>query len=61
MSQTKVEAPFVANNFAHFKNLVINGDFRVFQRASRSTAVGNGTYSTAERFKTHFSNDGGGS
>jgi hypothetical protein len=31
MSQTKVEAPFVANNFAHFKNLVINGDFRVFQ------------------------------
>ena len=58
MSQTKVEAPFVANNFAHFKNLIINGDFRVFQRASGSTAVGNGTYSTADRFKTHFSNDG---
>ena len=58
MSQTKVEAPFVANNFAHFKNLIINGDFRIFQRASGSTAVGNGTYSTADRFKTHFSNDG---
>jgi hypothetical protein len=58
MTQTKVEAPFVANNFAHFKNLVINGDFRIFQRASGSTAVGNGTYSTADRFKTHFSNDG---
>ena len=58
MTQTKVEAPFVANNFAHFKNLVINGDFRIFQRASSSTAVGNGTYSTADRFKTNFSNDG---
>ena len=57
MSQTKVEAPFVENN-AHFKNLVINGDFRIFQRASSSTAVGNGTYSTADRFKTNFSNDG---
>ena len=41
-----------------FRNLIINGDFRVFQRASGSTAVGNGTYSTADRFKTHFSNDG---
>jgi len=60
MSQTKVEAPFVANNFAHFKNLVINGDFRVFQRASGSTAIGNGTYSTADRYKTQFSNDGAG-
>jgi hypothetical protein len=60
MSQTKVEAPFVANNFAHFKNLVINGDFRIFQRASGSTAIGNGTYSTADRFKTQFSNDGAG-
>jgi hypothetical protein len=60
MSQTQVEAPFVANNFAHFKNLVINGDFRVFQRASGSTAIGNGTYSTADRYKTQFSNDGAG-
>ena len=59
MSQTKVEAPFVANN-AHFKNLVINGDFRIFQRASGSTAIGNGTYSTADRYKTHFSNEGAG-
>ena len=58
MTQTKVEAPFVANNFAHFKNLVINGDFRVFQRTESSTAVGNGTYSTADQFKTNFSNDG---
>ena len=58
MTQTKVEAPFVANNFAHFKNLIINGDFRVFQRTESSTAVGNGTYSTADQFKTNFSNDG---
>ena len=57
MTQTKVEAPFVENN-AHFKNLVINGDFRIFQRASSSTAVGNGTYSTADRFKTNNSSDG---
>ena len=60
MSQTKVEAPFVANNFAHFKNLIINGDFRIFQRASGSTTIGNGTLSTADRFKTHWSNDGAG-
>jgi len=59
MTQTKVEAPFVSNN-AHFKNLVINGDFRIFQRASGSTAIGNGTYSTADRYKTHFSNEGAG-
>jgi len=59
MTQTKVEAPFVeGGGGSSFKNLVINGDFRVFQRASGSTAVGNGTYSTADRFKTHFSNDG---
>ena len=57
MTQTKVEAPFVENN-ANFRNLVINGDFRVFQRTASSTAVGNGTYSTADRFKTNFSNDG---
>ena len=60
MTQTKVEAPFVANNFAHFKNLVINGDFRIFQRTASSTAIGNGTYSTADQFKTQFSNDGAG-
>ena len=29
MTQTKVEAPFVANNFAHFKNLIINGDMQI--------------------------------
>tara|TARA_B100000214_G_scaffold337445_1_gene282010 strand:- start:230 stop:1378 length:1149 start_codon:yes stop_codon:yes gene_type:complete len=61
MSQTKVEAPFVEGGAgSSFKNLVINGDFRVFQRASGSTAIGNGTYSTADRYKTNFSNDGAG-
>ena len=38
MSQTKVEAPFVANN-AHFKNLFINGDMQIAQRATSASSV----------------------
>ncbi len=56
----KVPASSLENAGGNFKNLVINGDFRVFQRASGSTAIGNGTYSTADRYKTQFSNDGAG-
>ena len=46
------------NPLPPFRNLIINGDFRVFQRASASTAVGNGSFTTADRWKTYFSNDG---
>ena len=56
----KVPASGLENAGGNFKNLIINGDFRIFQRASGSTAIGNGTYSTADRYKTHFSNEGAG-
>ena len=38
MTQTKVEAPFVANN-ANFKNLFINGDMSIAQRATSASSV----------------------
>jgi hypothetical protein len=58
MSQTKVEAPFVENNL-HFKNLLINGDFAIAQRATTATAAGNGTYTTLDRMKTYLGNTSG--
>jgi hypothetical protein len=57
MSQTKVEAPFVANN-ANFRNLIINGDMSIFQRATATTTVTSGEYQTADRFKLYENTDG---
>ena len=57
MSQTKVEAPFVANNNVRFKNLVINGDMRIFQRATSAT-TSTSTYDTVDRFLLYESSDG---
>jgi len=57
MTQTKVEAPFVENN-AHFKNLVINGDMQIFQRATSATTIPASGYSTVDRFS--FSEGSGG-
>ena len=57
MSQTKVEAPFVANNNEKFKNLVINGDMRIFQRATSAT-TSTSTYDTGDRFLLYESSDG---
>ena len=42
MTQTKVEAPFVANN-ANFKNLIINGDMQIAQRGTSTTGIGDGS------------------
>ena len=58
MSQTKVEAPFVENNL-HFKNLLINGNFAIAQRATGATAAGNGTYTTVDRMKTYLGETSG--
>ena len=57
MSQTKVEAPFVENNNEKFKNLVINGDMRIFQRATSAT-TSTSTYDTVDRFLLYESSDG---
>jgi hypothetical protein len=51
MSQTKVEAPFVENN-RPFRNLVINGDMQIAQRATSFASVGNGdSQYTLDRWK----------
>ncbi len=59
MTQTKVEAPFVQNN-ATFRNLIINGDMRVAQRATSSTGLGaSAGYFTLDRFDLYFSGTAG--
>ena len=51
MSQTKVAAPFVANN-ANFRNLLINGDMQIAQRGTSTTGLGDGDsgYYTCDRW-----------
>jgi len=51
MTQTKVEAPFVANN-ATFRNLIINGDMQIAQRGTSTTGIGDGDsgYYTCDRW-----------
>ena len=51
MSQTKVEAPFVENN-ANFRNLIINGDMKIAQRATGATTITNNSidYATVDRW-----------
>ena len=57
MSQTKVEAPFVANN-ANFRNLIINGDMNIAQRATSKTGVTSGGYYNIDRWRTDNINAG---
>jgi len=57
MTQTKVEAPFVENN-RPFRNLVINGDMQIAQRATSATTAVSNTYNTVDRWKPVFSMDG---
>ena len=57
MSQTKVEAPFVENN-ANFRNLIINGDMNIAQRATSKTGVTSGGYYNIDRWRTDNINAG---
>jgi hypothetical protein len=57
MSQTKVEAPFVANN-ANFRNLIINGDMNISQRATSETGVTSSGYYNIDRWRTDNINAG---
>ena len=50
MTQTKVEAPFVANN-AHFKNLFINGDMQIAQRGTSFSLTNGNSQFPVDRFK----------
>ena len=62
MSQTKVEAPFVENN-RPFRNLIINGDMQISQRATSTTGVANDSdegYNSLDRFGLYYyGNEGG--
>ena len=49
MSQTKVEAPFVANN-ANFRNLIMNGDMQIHQRGG-TTQITTSDAMAVDRFK----------
>ena len=49
MSQTKVEAPFVANN-ANFRNLIMNGDMQIHQRGG-TTQITTSDGMAVDRFK----------
>tara|TARA_R100001443_G_scaffold83363_2_gene90194 strand:+ start:824 stop:1975 length:1152 start_codon:yes stop_codon:yes gene_type:complete len=54
MTQTKVEAPFVENN-SPFRNLIINGDMKIAQRATSATTITNNSvhYATVDRFAVY--------
>ena len=57
MSQTKVEAPFVANN-ANFRNLLINGDMEVAQRSTSTSGVSTTGNFILDRWKCNIDNLG---
>ena len=50
--------PTGLSNNRPFRNKIINGDFKIFQRATAATTAGNNTYTTADRWKTQISTDG---
>jgi hypothetical protein len=58
MTQTKVEAPFVANN-ANFRNLFINGDMNISQRGTSVSGISSGTsFPCCDRWKFQVSSAG---
>ena len=57
MSQTKVEAPFVENN-RPFRNLFINGDMSIAQRATSATGLTGSSYATIDRMSMQAASAG---
>ena len=58
MSQTKVEAPFVEGGGGGFKNVIVNGDMVISQRATGTTTISNQVHTTLDRFAGMESTDG---
>ena len=58
MSQTKVEAPFVDNNSVRFKNLLINADMNIAQRATSAASITSGGYYNIDRWRADVINAG---
>jgi len=58
MTQTKVEAPFVANNNVRFKNLIINGDMSTCQREPTQPSIQYPGYYSCDRWDLGISSLG---
>ncbi len=59
MSQTKVEAPFVeGGGGTSFRNLMVNGDMAIAQRASSVSSHSADSYVNIDRWKTRVFNQG---
>ena len=57
MSQTKVEAPFVeGGGGSNFKNLLINGDMGIAQRATSVSSHSADSYVNIDRWKMGLHN-----
>ena len=53
----KVPQSGISGN-SSFKNLLINGDMAIAQRATSATTAGNGTYKTLDKIQTYNATDG---
>ncbi len=59
MSQTKVEAPFVeGGGGTPFRNLMVNGDMRIAQRATSVSSHSSDAYVNIDRWKTRVNGQG---
>ena len=58
MTQTKVEAPFVENNSVRFKNILINADMNIAQRATSAASTTSGGYYNIDRWRADVINAG---
>ena len=62
MSQTKVEKQFIKNN-RPFRNLLINGDMRIWQRSTATVTISDGSnegYNSVDRWNMSFGGSAGG-
>ena len=54
----KIPVSGLENAGGAFKNLIINGDMKIAQRATSATAAVNGSYQTLDRWKFYISGGG---
>ena len=62
MTQTKVEKQFIKNN-RPFRNLLINGDMKIWQRSTSTVTISDGSnegYNSVDRWSMSFGSSAGG-
>jgi len=62
MTQTKVEKQFIKNN-RPFRNLLINGDMKIWQRSTSTVTISDGSnegYNSVDRWNMSFGSSAGG-